>query len=585
MRTLTPASLALLASLAAAQGQLNAVDGTLANANLGSALVRFHDLDGDGWREFLAGSPSTVDGQAGRVAVISGRFLAQGTFPSVQAWIPGTARAFGAALIGLEDFDGDGDRDFAVGAPDYVVGNPFGFPFGQVSIWDENGAMTGQITGPKLGEDLGSALALVHDLNGDGIKDVLAGSPGFSGNIPTIQMCGKAAIYSGANILQNQAVVLRAHLGDQEFERFGSTLATGFFNADAVIDYAIGTPWRESSGGVTESGRVSVYDGATGALIRTIHGGGGTHFGASLAAGLDVTGDGVHDLVIGAPHAGTNGAESGTAYVYSGAALDHGGLLLPAYLWHGPIAGAHFGAAVGLLQDVHGDGDADVAVGAPDYQVFPFSWDNGLMRIFSGETGELLGTRTGLNDEHLGGSFVRADTWDGKPGWEFLVGSPQSELGGASSGRVASYSIFPNTPTTYCTPKVNSKGCTPSISGLGQPSVTPGTHFNVKASNVLNNVPGLLIYSYDAAASPFQGGLVCVSAPVKRTGGTLSNGTPPPAVDCTGSLWFDFNAYIQSGADSSLVAGQEVFCQAWSRDTASPGGSNLTGGLRFLIHP
>lgn len=574
----------ILSPLAAAQGQLHAVEGTQAGGSLGRSLARFHDLDGDGWREFLAGSPSSSTGIPGRVGVLSGRYLAQGTGVLVQNWIQGTDESFGWSVVGLDDFDGDGDKDLAVGEPAYGVGPIFPTPDGRVSIWDHSGNLLGQIIGPTTSEQLGVAMALVGDLNGDGFKDLLVGSPLFSGGIPTVNWCGKAAVYSGKSLLQNNAVVLRAHLGDMVNESFGSALATGFFDGDATVDYAISAPNRTSSGGVFGSGRVSVYSGATGALIRTIHGGGGAKFGAALSSGLDVTGDGVHDLVIGAPNAGTNGAESGSVFVYSGAGLVGGGILLPSMTWHGLSSGDHFGASVALVQDLNGDGRADVLAGAPDYEFFPFGQDNGMFRCFSGQTGELLGHRTGQDDEHLGGAFASADTWDGKPGWEFLVGSPQSELGGTDSGRVASFSIFPNTPTTYCTAKVNSQGCTPSISGAGQPSVAAGVTFSIKASNVLNNVPGILLYAMDAAASPFQGGFLCVGSPFKRTTGVFSGGSSS-GTDCTGVLSFDFNALIQGGSDATLVAGQEVFSQFWSRDVASPGGSSLTGGLRFLIHP
>lgn len=582
-------ALLALAPLGAAQGLLHSVDSTTAGENLGVALVRFHDLNGDGWREFLAGAPGAAP--YGRVAVLSGRHLAQGAGVQILSSIPGAPGAsgggggFGGSIVGLDDFDGDGDKDLAVSASGFTTGTlPFFKPTGKVSIFDAGGSLLGQVLGPTEGERFGSEMVLLGDLNGDGFKDLLISSIWFSGGIPTADYCGKAAIYSGKSLLQNTAVVLRAHLGEQSNEYFGWSLAAGFFNGDSVIDYAVGTPYRQSSSGVANSGRVSVYDGATGSLIRTIHGAGGSQFGASLSSGLNVTDDGVHDLVIGAPYANNNGAESGSVFVYSGAALDDGGILLPVHAWHGLSTNDHFGAAVAIVQDLNGDGRADVLAGAPDYEFSPFGQDNGMFRCFSGQTGELLGHRTGQNDEHLGGAFTSADTWDGKPGWEFLVGSPQSELGGTDSGRVASYSIFPNTPTTYCTAKVNSQGCTPVISGTGQPGVTPGVTFSVKAANVLNNTPGILLYALDAAASPFQGGFLCVGAPFKRTTGVFSGGSAV-GTDCTGVLSFEFNALIQSGVDPALVPGQEVFSQFWSRDVASPGGSSLTGGMRFLIHP
>src|SRR5690349_5757922 len=43
----------------------------------------------------------------------------------------------------------------------------------------------------------------------------------------------------------------------------------------------------------------------------------------------------------------------------------------------------------------------------------------------------------------------------------------------------------------YCTAKVNSLGCTPSISGTGIPSASSGAGFVITATSVLNNKPGL----------------------------------------------------------------------------------------------
>jgi hypothetical protein len=51
------------------------------------------------------------------------------------------------------------------------------------------------------------------------------------------------------------------------------------------------------------------------------------------------------------------------------------------------------------------------------------------------------------------------------------------------------------TPVTYCTAKVNSLGCTPSIGFTGIPSASVPLGFTVSASNVINNKPGLLIYT------------------------------------------------------------------------------------------
>ena len=73
-------------------------------------------------------------------------------------------------------------------------------------------------------------------------------------------------------------------------------------------------------------------------------------------------------------------------------------------------------------------------------------------------------------------------------------------------------------PVVYCTAKVNSLGCTPTIGSIGSSSATAGLGFTVRATNVINNKPGLLIYSNTGrTAVPFSGGLRCMNAPVRRS--------------------------------------------------------------------
>lgn len=407
---------------------LHALDDPSVAPDLGRTLVRWHDLDGDGWREFLA--PGTQ-----RVIALSGRYLATGTGPAIEGSIPTPGSWNDASLIGLADYNGDGAWDFAVGDPEHLTSSYY--KTGRVSLWDAQGTLLGRIAGPTQGENLGRSMALLGDLNGDGFKDLLIGSPRFTGGIPTVPYCGKACVYSGKMLLQNTAVVLRAHLGQVTNEDFGETLATGYFDGDSVVDYAIGAPSRPSPGGMPHSGRVSIYSGATGALYRTIYGPAGSHFGSQLSSGLDVTGDGRHDLVIGAPGADSvNGANAGSVYLYSGAGLVGSGLLLPLQTWHGPSPGALLGSAVAIVQDIDGDGRADVLAGAPYFEPVFFGNGNGMFACYSGKTGALIGNRLGASGEHLGTAFVSADTWNTEPGWEFLAGS-------LSIGRAASFTILP----------------------------------------------------------------------------------------------------------------------------------------------
>jgi probable HAF family extracellular repeat protein len=146
------------------------------------------------------------------------------------------------------------------------------------------------------------------------------------------------------------------------------------------------------------------------------------------------------------------------------------------------------------------------------------------------------------------------------------------------------------TSTSLCTAKTNSPGCVPMIFGTGIPSATATGGFVVRATQMLNNMPGLLIYGFNgAAALPFQGGTLCVGSPVFRTSGLNSGGSPAGA-DCTGVYSLDMNAFAHgllggTPQPNLTVPGTTVNCQFWGRDTGftAPNNSQLSNGLRFEI--
>jgi hypothetical protein len=138
---------------------------------------------------------------------------------------------------------------------------------------------------------------------------------------------------------------------------------------------------------------------------------------------------------------------------------------------------------------------------------------------------------------------------------------------------------------TYCTAKTSSQGCAPSIGWTGLPSASLASPFEIHASSVLNNKPGILFYGFQPAAVPFQGGFLCVQPPQTRTAVQGSGGNPPPD-DCSGAYRFDFRERIQAGADPSLVVGATVYAQYWYRDPASASfPTGLTNALHFTIQP
>lgn len=173
-------------------------------------------------------------------------------------------------------------------------------------------------------------------------------------------------------------------------------------------------------------------------------------------------------------------------------------------------------------------------------------------------------------------------------GGVYVGGSTEGSLSGPSAGLsdawLARYA--PDGPSTYCTAKANSLGCTPQAASSGCPSETDPNPFDITASMVLNQRNGLLFYGYSLlAGTPFQGGTLCVSPPLRRTAIQSAGGTPPPMTDCSGMYSFDFNARIQSGVDPLLTSGQQVGAQYWSRDPAigDGTGAGITDGVEFVI--
>jgi probable HAF family extracellular repeat protein len=172
-----------------------------------------------------------------------------------------------------------------------------------------------------------------------------------------------------------------------------------------------------------------------------------------------------------------------------------------------------------------------------------------------------------------------------------IIGGGFNPLG-QSEGWIA---ILPHDWMEYCTAKVNSLGCTPSIAGAGVPSASNAWSFEVVTSNVLNEKAGLYLYKVGGAPAsvPFQGGTLCVGpSGIRRTPVVFSGGSPAPANDCSGAYELDFNAFAAglSGGhpDPALLSPGSIYrCQAWGRDQgfSPPNNTSLSNALQVPIGP
>ena len=127
--------------------------------------------------------------------------------------------------------------------------------------------------------------------------------------------------------------------------------------------------------------------------------------------------------------------------------------------------------------------------------------------------------------------------------------------------------------SNYCTAKITSSGCVPAIDFVGIPSSTG--NYVVSCSNVEAQQLGVLFHGINGpAASPFQGGFLCVAPPVARLAPMDSGGS----ATCSGAYSQALSALI-----STLPAGQQVHCQFWFRDPLAATGSGLSDANQFTV--
>jgi hypothetical protein len=178
-------------------------------------------------------------------------------------------------------------------------------------------------------------------------------------------------------------------------------------------------------------------------------------------------------------------------------------------------------------------------------------------------------------------------------GWNYFGQCTLPALDAGTSFRVLagresrSFALFGPTcdavSTVYCTAKVNSLGCTPSMAMLGQAEIDVGHGCALVSTGVEGKRNGLYFHStVGPQALPYHGGWLCVATP-KRHHSLLNSGGASQT--CDGVFSEDFNAYIAAGADPALLGGASVWLQLWARDPADPFGDSLSDALTTTLCP
>jgi hypothetical protein len=222
-------------------------------------------------------------------------------------------------------------------------------------------------------------------------------------------------------------------IGPTQFEMFGSaTVSMGDIDGDAVPDFVTSAPAAGNTG--SAYGRVEAWSGASLASLWNRWGfvdkG---DFGQSLANVGDIDGDGVNDVLVGAPDLVSGGGHDSVTAGYAQTFSGVDGTLIQHF--DGDSVDDMFGSAVASLGDITGDGVGDFAVGAAGDD------DGGLqagsVRRFNGATGAVLSTQHGTQaGAGFGGRLVGPVDLDGNGVKELLVGALSHDGNGVDSGAV-----------------------------------------------------------------------------------------------------------------------------------------------------
>ena len=351
-------------------------DGDTDNGFVGQSVVATGDLSGDGFADFVvtADDASTSPQNAG-VAYVTLGPISRGQERSLAeslAWTgTGISDYAGSGVAAGLDVDADGTADLLVGARGadgglgpgaevYLLRGPI-TSGGSLADADHTWA------GLAAFDGFGGAVAALGDVDGDGFDDFAVGAARHS---DTASEQGAVFVFAGPLSVVPTSADAAVWLGAVTDDALGSSVApTGDVDGDGLDDFVAGIPGDDT--GASDAGALALVTTAASsggaissaaAVFRST--GAGSRAGGDAASAADLDGDGAVDLLVGVWQEATSGSNAGRAYLFYGPFSGVRDLSDADFQVAPEQANDWLGEAVSLTDDLTGDGQRDVVVGA-----------------------------------------------------------------------------------------------------------------------------------------------------------------------------------------------------------------------------